>query len=314
MDDRQPEPRAASGGTGPGAALGPLWESPPAPPGPGLTRAAIVGAAIDIADREGLDAVSIRRVAAVLDARPMSLYTHVPSKDDLLDLMTDRVAGEAVLTEALPTDWRAAMRAIAARSREVGLRHTWMLRSVVKRGNIGPNAVRHIEQSFEALAGLRVETSRRIEILRAVDTFVIGHILGEVSARKREGQQACAADGPAPERSSAPDQNLAPERRLAAEQDRAPARAGRGGDERDRGTGAPAVDRAVPGLPAEPRWQAVVEHLHQLAASGQHPALAEVLTEPLTLSGGHADRAFEQGLDWLLSGIAATLPPDAAAA
>ncbi|MCK9931936.1 TetR/AcrR family transcriptional regulator [Frankia sp. Mgl5] len=266
MDDRQPEPRAASGGTGPGAALGPLWESPPAPPRPGLTRAAIVGAAIDIADREGLDAVSIRRVAAVLDARPMSLYTHVPSKDDLLDLMTDRVAGEAVLTEALPTDWRAALRAIAARSREVGLRHTWMLRSVVKRGNIGPNAVRHIEQSFEALAGLRVETSRKIEILRAVDTFVIGHILGEVSARKREGQQVCAADGPAPDRS------------------------------------------------AEPRWQAVVEHLHQLAASGQHPALAEVLTEPLTLSGGHADRAFEQGLDWLLSGIAATLPPDAAVA
>ncbi|WP_018505886.1 TetR/AcrR family transcriptional regulator [Parafrankia discariae] len=276
MDDRQPRPRAAGGETGPGPAPGPLWENPPAPPRPGLTRAAIVGAAIDIADREGLDAVSIRRVAAVLGARPMSLYTHVPSKDDLLDLMTDRVAGEAVLAGPLPVDWRAAMTAIAARGREVGLRHPWMLRSVVNRGHIGPNAVRHIEQSFEALTGLRVPTSRKIEILRAVDTFVVGHILGEVSARKRAGRHLCA-DGPA--------------------------------------AGGPAADGSAAGGPAaDPRWQAVVEHLHRLAASGRHPALAEVLTEPLILSGEDADRAFAQGLDWLLSGIADTLPPNATAA
>src|SRR6188472_3619062 len=104
-----------------------VWDEKSASPEGGLNRAAIVRAAIAIADAEGLDAVSIRRVAAVLDARPMSLYTHVASKDDLVDLMVDEAIADVLLPEPLPTDWREAMRAIAAQSYRAFRAHPWAL-------------------------------------------------------------------------------------------------------------------------------------------------------------------------------------------
>ena len=79
-----------------------------------LTPETIVAAAIDIADAEGLDAVSIRRVAAKLDARPMSLYGHISSKDDLLASMADRVTEEMLVRKPLPEDWREAIALVGA--------------------------------------------------------------------------------------------------------------------------------------------------------------------------------------------------------
>ena len=69
------------------------WNASAPAAGGGLTRAAIVAAAVAIADRDGLPAVSIRRVAGELGIRPMSIYTHVASKDDLVNLMLDEVDG-----------------------------------------------------------------------------------------------------------------------------------------------------------------------------------------------------------------------------
>ena len=91
------------------------WAAPAADRGRGLKREAIVSAAVAIADREGLAAVSIRRVAAELGIRPMSIYTHVASKDDLVDLMLDQVIAEALVPEPLPEDWREALRQLAHR-------------------------------------------------------------------------------------------------------------------------------------------------------------------------------------------------------
>src|SRR4051794_41896312 len=90
------------------------WSAPPAASG-GLSRDGIVAAALSLADAEGLDAVSIRRVAAALGARPMSLYTHIAAKDDLVDLMADAVVGE-VLIDDPPAAWRGALRVMAGRS------------------------------------------------------------------------------------------------------------------------------------------------------------------------------------------------------
>src|SRR3954449_4175411 len=91
-----------------------------------LSREAIVAAALALADAEGLDAVSIRRVAAALGARPMSLYTHIAAKDDLVDLMADAVVGE-VLVEDPPAGWRAALGAMAERSWRTFVAHPWLL-------------------------------------------------------------------------------------------------------------------------------------------------------------------------------------------
>ena len=105
-----------------------VWDEKSASPEGGLNRAAIVRAAIAIADAKGLDAVSIRHVAAALDVRPMSLYTHVASKDDLLDLMVNEVDRA---TRSSPSRCRPAGARRCARSRVQllprVLAHPWAL-------------------------------------------------------------------------------------------------------------------------------------------------------------------------------------------
>jgi AcrR family transcriptional regulator len=87
----------------PNRAEGLTWLEPQPPTAGGLSRATIVAAAMELADREGVAAVSIRRVAAALDVRPMSLYTHIASKADLLDLMVNQVSATVLVDEPQPT-------------------------------------------------------------------------------------------------------------------------------------------------------------------------------------------------------------------
>ncbi|MCK9895593.1 TetR/AcrR family transcriptional regulator [Frankia sp. AgB32] len=157
-----------------------LWARSTGPRRPRLTREEIVDAAIAIADAEGLTAVSIRRVAAALSARPMSLYSHFDRKDDLLALMNDRVAAEILVPEPLPADWRDRLRAIAHRTRDSALRHPWILQVYVGPPRVGPNALRHGEQSAAAVADLPLPTARRVALLRAVDTYTLGQVAAEL--------------------------------------------------------------------------------------------------------------------------------------
>lgn len=101
-----------SGGGDPQRTLELLWgtqKNPSRGPRPGLSTAQIVGAAITIADSDGLGALSMRRVAEQLGVGTMSLYTYVPGKAELLDVMLDSVFGEQTFAGALPADWRAAL-------------------------------------------------------------------------------------------------------------------------------------------------------------------------------------------------------------
>jgi AcrR family transcriptional regulator len=155
---------------------------------PGLTRAAVVAAAIALADAEGIGAVSIRRVANELGARPMSLYSHIASKDDLVDLMVDRAIGEAVVPEPLPGDWRGALTLIAHATDRTFARHGWVLDAVGPRTRVSPNALRHAEQSVTALAGLGLDRQVVWTILEIVDDYVMGHGLrSSLRARKQPG-------------------------------------------------------------------------------------------------------------------------------
>lgn len=164
----------------------PIWARPPARRGTGLSRAAVVEAAVAVADAEGLDAVSIRRVAAELSARAMTLYTYIDSKDDLLDLMSDQIAGEVLLEGDLPGDWREAISLIARRERDVTLRHPWMVEMVNRRSHavIGPNSLRHLDQSVAAVAGLKLEPSDTYRVVAAVDDYVLGYVTREVRERE----------------------------------------------------------------------------------------------------------------------------------
>lgn len=136
-----------------------------------------------IADAEGLPAVSIRRVAAELGARTMSLYSHIDSKDDLLDLMREHVAAETVVKGELPEDWRAAVHLIAARAREAALRHPWTIDLIGHPGHVGPSALRHLEQSLSVLTRLTADPAVALRIAAAIDNYVLGHVIGEITRR-----------------------------------------------------------------------------------------------------------------------------------
>src|SRR5882757_7786496 len=104
-------------------------------------RAEIVAAA-------GIEAVSMRRLADELGVATMTPYTHVESKDELLDLMRDAVAAEMLLPEPLPDDWREALRAIALRTRAAYEAHPWSLDATPRRPRARLHRLRHVEQSI----------------------------------------------------------------------------------------------------------------------------------------------------------------------
>jgi AcrR family transcriptional regulator len=173
-----------------------VWDEPEDAPDDGLTRARIVRAALEIADAEGLDAVSIRRVAGTLEARPMSLYTHIASKDDLVALMLDQVSGELLVPEPLPADWREALRAIARCAHDAYLAHTWMLHAFGRGPRVGPNQLRRAEQSATAVAGLEIDPADAWTALRIVHEWTMGHALHVITLREDDQleEQLKAAD------------------------------------------------------------------------------------------------------------------------
>jgi AcrR family transcriptional regulator len=163
-----------------------VWEdTQPAPPG-GLTRAAIVEAAMRIADEDGLEAVSIRRVAAELEARPMSLYTHIASKEDLVALMANEAVAHVVVPEPLPADWREALTAIGRRTRDAFRAHPWVLKALAGQRNFGPNATAHAAQSEAAVAGLGLSRKDAAAVLGMVDDYTLGHC-GRIALLQRMG-------------------------------------------------------------------------------------------------------------------------------
>lgn len=164
-----------------------------------LSREAIVHAAIEIADADGLEAVSIRRLATKLDARPMSLYSHIDRKGDLIDLMVDEVMAGAVIPGGPPTDdWREALRQIAQRTRESTRAHPWMIAAAFRRPFLGPNALRHIDQSLAAVSELPLSPERKRAVLLAVDTYTLGFVRWEVMPPEAERAGSCAGRSEAP--------------------------------------------------------------------------------------------------------------------
>lgn len=156
----------------------PIWVRPePGTRRPRFTRQQIAATALAIADREGFQAVSMRRIAAELGAGTMTLYHYVRTKDDLKDLLDDAILGEALVPDGeLPTDWRGALTAIARHTRAALVRHPWALHALQGVWP-GPNGLRHIDQSVAAVSGTGLHEKGRMELLALVDDYVFGHVL-----------------------------------------------------------------------------------------------------------------------------------------
>lgn len=253
---------------------GPIWARPePSPRSLRFSRQEIAEAALAIADAEGFDAVSMRRIARFLGAGTMSLYRYIATKNDLLALIGDALLGEALVPGDLPGDWLEAIVAVARQTRHTYLRHPWAIRLLQREGALqaalaGPNGLRHIEQSLSALSRAPMDANAKLDVLAIVDDYVFGHLMRAAGTESEAGPDAVAAHRP-----------------------RGRARSGGSGQ-----------------APPEPEPPGNADFVRSQLASGNFPQLAAVMSASEAASfTGLADQnaRFELGLGLLLDGIAA---------
>lgn len=213
----------------------------------------------------------MRNIAARLGVGTMTLYTWVQNKDDLVDAMSDALSARLLVPEPLPADWRAALHAIALAARDTVEAHPWMFRGG-RRGRIGANLLRHIDQSLRAVSGIELDWQMRAAVLQAIDNYAISHALASI--RRRGIRDAARRD------------------RDVAE----PERSGRGPRaETPRGDEATDLEMRVLFDSGE------LEYLAARFGTLQE-ALGRIEQGPPEIDG-----AFELGLGWLLDGIEAMI-------
>ncbi|MEJ8635718.1 TetR/AcrR family transcriptional regulator [Streptomyces sp. MS2.AVA.5] len=154
-----------------------LWgtgDRPSRGPKPGLTLDRIVTTAVEIADAEGLAAVSMRRLSTELGTGTMTLYRYVPGKAELLDLMLDRVGGQPPATKEPEADWRAAIDALARGYLTLYREHPWLLKVNQARTVLGPSALRGLEHALTGLQDMGLTDPELISVIIATQSFVMG--------------------------------------------------------------------------------------------------------------------------------------------
>ncbi|MEV7599810.1 TetR/AcrR family transcriptional regulator [Kitasatospora sp. NPDC089797] len=183
-----------------------LWGRPDAPdtgrgagpgrsgPKPGLSTDAIVSAGIAVADAEGMAALSMRAVGERLGRTAMALYTYVPGKAELLDLMHDRVLAELPGGPPPSDDWRGAVTGWAEELYSCYLRHPWVLQVSQARPVLGPAELTAMERLLEALRPAALDPGRLRGAVAALWQFVRG-----TAATAADARGAAAATGVADE-------------------------------------------------------------------------------------------------------------------
>ncbi|MFG2138086.1 TetR/AcrR family transcriptional regulator [Streptomyces sp. NPDC048650] len=152
-----------------------VWERPERGargPAPERSREQLTRTAIRLADAGGLAAVSVRQVAGELSTGPASLYRYIGGRDDLVDLMTDAVTGEIDLAVALTGDPVTDLVDLATRTREVQLRHPWLLEVPPEALRVGPRGLDLLEFALGALAPAQLPGRAALEAVAAMNALV----------------------------------------------------------------------------------------------------------------------------------------------
>jgi AcrR family transcriptional regulator len=169
-----PSERSSAGD--PARTLALLWRDPAAVPrhGPrqGLSIDAVVAAAIQVADTEGLEAVTMRRVAKALGVAPMTLYTYVPGKAELLDLMLDAAYTSMPRLNTSGQPWRRRLAAIAEENKALFENHPWAATISTIRPPLGPGMMAKYEHELSALEGLELDDV----LMDASLTYLLGFV------------------------------------------------------------------------------------------------------------------------------------------
>jgi AcrR family transcriptional regulator len=179
-------PAQRSGAGDPARTLQLLWRDPSAVsrhgPRQGLSIDAIVDAATELADAQGLDAVTMRQVARALGVVPMTLYTYVPGKAELLDLMLDAAYARMPRADTSGQPWRQRLAAIAAENRRLFEIHPWAAAVSTIRPPLGPGQMAKYEHELSAFEGLGLDDV-------TVDDC-LNHLLGFVQSCARAAADA----------------------------------------------------------------------------------------------------------------------------
>lgn len=146
-----------------------------------LTRERIVAAGIALADKEGLSAVSIRRIAAELGSSPMGLYHHVPSKRDLLNLILDTLNAEFEWPTAKFTSWRSTLSHFARENRRRLKRHPWASALHTADPEYGPACIQTLESLLAILCQFGLDTRTATRALGVLFVFVNGFVAAEIA-------------------------------------------------------------------------------------------------------------------------------------
>ncbi|WP_345430151.1 TetR/AcrR family transcriptional regulator [Actinoallomurus vinaceus] len=159
-------------------------------PKPRLTIERITQAAIEVADEEGLGALAMRRVAERLGVGAMSLYTYVPGKAELLDLMVDAVCGERSAPADADGGWRERLERVARANWALYRRHPWMLQVATVRPALGPNALAKYDEELRAVEGIGLTDVEMDSVLTLVLQYAVSsaRLLAETAeAQSRTG-------------------------------------------------------------------------------------------------------------------------------
>ncbi len=151
-----------------------------------LSTAEVVDAAVALADAEGVQALSMRKVAEAVGVSPMSLYTYVPSKAELLDLMFDRVLGDTADPDESVIGWRAKLAFMARERWTLSERHPWLLDLATHRPPLGPNMMRKALAMLTAVANMGLspeETGLAADVLQ---DYITGALRSAREAREAE--------------------------------------------------------------------------------------------------------------------------------
>jgi AcrR family transcriptional regulator len=134
---------------------------------------------VDVADREGIGALTMRRLGAELGVEAMSLYKHVANKDAILDGVVELIAGQIETPDA--TDWKDAMRRRAVSARAVFAAHSWAIGLLEARGSMGPATMRSLDAMLGILCSAGFAIDDAAHAIWLLDSFVYGHVIQESS-------------------------------------------------------------------------------------------------------------------------------------
>ncbi len=157
-----------------------------------LTRDRVLRAAVRVADKGGIEALSMRKLAAALGVEAMSLYNHVANKEEVLDGIVDIVVGE-IDVPAPGADWKAAMRRRATSAHEVLLRHPWASMLIVSRVNVGPAMLRYVDATLGCLREAGFSHAMADHAWNAIDSHVYGFTIQALNFPFDPSQYADAA-------------------------------------------------------------------------------------------------------------------------